>query len=787
MEEVPLFNPKELSKEDIYFYFTGRKGIIKDILEDLEKKTSRQHSLIIGPRGSGKTFSLLYIYYKVEDSPELSSFYIPLRFLEEHYYMTNMEDLLYWVLKNYNDIGGEIELKPRGMETYESLYDKISQVKKEGKRFLLLLDNFDEFVMNFAESEIDQRRLRRVFITEEFFVVIAAASSYFKELEMYDKPLYRHFAPVYLKGLALDEILELIRKRAERDENTQILEKLEDKRFEIKIKAISEMTGGLPRVIHLLYDLISKESFLDVIKTFGSIIDRVSYYYVARLKELSRQQRKIIDAIARSDNAASPKEISEFTGEKIGAVTGQLKKLKDLNIVRVKGVAEKRARYYSLTESLLYMWYVMRYLKQRKHPYIVKFLELWYEKKELEEKALEYFEAVSHYATRGDHRLSYNYAVGLSLIAETLPGDEAKLKAVGGFFKAERYRDCIEEIKPLLEKVDERSRGLLYSTYAICYQKLGELDRALEYFNKSLEISKELGWREGLALAYGGIGVVYEMKDDLDKALEYQNKSLEISKDLGSKEGTAIQYGNIGIVYKIKGDLDKALEYYNKSLKISKVLGSKEGIANQYGNIGIVYRIKGDLDKALEYYNKSLKISKELGSKEGIANQYGNIGIVYKIKGDLDKALEYYNESLEIFKSLKSPKYRVISTYKATVLLEIARRNVEKEDYGRAEETFKEAIELLSMDEETPADVREMVINVLFRGLISILKTHPAFVKKLEPLIKDKFGEVADIFMPIFLAAEISRYDNKKREEMLAKTDDKIKKIIDDLLEIIGK
>lgn len=181
----------------------------------------------------------------------------------------------------------------------------------------------------------------------------------------------------------------------------------------------------------------------------------------------------------------------------------------------------------------------------------------------------------------------------------------------------------------------------------------GELEQALYAWDHLLERTKDKD-KEGESVARGNIGLVYQIKGELDNALDYYEKALELAEELGRKEWIATDLGRIGIVYGIKGELDKALEYFKEALKLNEELGSKEGMASQLGNIGNVYVIKGELEKALEYHDKALKLDEELGNKEGRASQLGNIGVVYQTKGELDKALEYYEKALGIFEDIGS-------------------------------------------------------------------------------------------------------------------------------------
>ncbi len=64
-----------------------------------------------------------------------------------------------------------------------------------------------------------------------------------------------------------------------------------------------------------------------------------------------------------------------------------------------------------------------------------------------------------------------------------------------------------------------------------------------------------------MASDYGNLGIVYQTRGDLDKAIEYYEKSLVINQELGRKEGVAIQYNNLGRVYRTRGDQGKTIEF----------------------------------------------------------------------------------------------------------------------------------------------------------------------------------------------------------------------------------
>ena len=74
-----------------------------------------------------------------------------------------------------------------------------------------------------------------------------------------------------------------------------------------------------------------------------------------------------------------------------------------------------------------------------------------------------------------------------------------------------------------------------------------------------------------LAASYNNIGLVYMQKGELDKALEFYNKALEIKKEKAPNSlSLATSYNNIGMVYRQKGDAARAEEYLKKAEEIKR-------------------------------------------------------------------------------------------------------------------------------------------------------------------------------------------------------------------------
>lgn len=257
----------------------------------------------------------------------------------------------------------------------------------------------------------------------------------------------------------------------------------------------------------------------------------------------------------------------------------------------------------------------------------------------------------------------------LKLALKNVKNDTSKCKILDAIIEAEAdekiwplYNEqlktlCETKLKNLPKTHAEFKFFLKYYGDAInnigyLYNDRGDIQKALEYFHKSLEIREQAGDKQGVGIALNNIGSVYDTQGDLPQALEYYHKSLKLSEETGDKKGMAFAFNNIGFIYDNQGDIPKALEYYNKSIKIKEEIGDKQGLATVFGNIGSIYCNQGNISKGLEYYHKSLQIKEEIGDKKGLGIALRNIGLIYDDQGDFPKALEYYNKSLTILEEI---------------------------------------------------------------------------------------------------------------------------------------
>jgi len=218
------------------------------------------------------------------------------------------------------------------------------------------------------------------------------------------------------------------------------------------------------------------------------------------------------------------------------------------------------------------------------------------------------------------------------------------------------YRQAIKYFK-IAEKyaVSKNALAIVYNWEGSVYDNIGDLNNALLYDNRALSLAIELGDRNGESDDLNNIASIYQDMGKLDKALEFYKKSLALSDE----KGKSTTYNNIATIYYQMGDYKKAIEYMRKGIEINQRFGDYYDLASDYLNLGSVYIKIKDFSKAKYYLEQGLSMEKKIGNLRWLGAAYRYLGKLYLAEGEktlakqnLEKALKYYSlagDKLHVF------------------------------------------------------------------------------------------------------------------------------------------
>ncbi|OYD93622.1 hypothetical protein CDG76_16595 [Nostoc sp. 'Peltigera membranacea cyanobiont' 210A] len=207
-----------------------------------------------------------------------------------------------------------------------------------------------------------------------------------------------------------------------------------------------------------------------------------------------------------------------------------------------------------------------------------------------------------------------------------------------------RFREAIHLYKSTLEITTNYS---VLNQIAYCEHQMGEVDRALNYYQQALNLCPAEDVAE-LASIYHHFGILKATKGEVDEAMALFNQSLSINERIGNVEGKAATLHQLARIYAKKGEVDEAIALFNQSLSINEHIGNVLGKSATLHQLARIYADKGEEEQAIALFNQVLEIDERIGNFQGKAENLHQLGNIYVNKGEVDEAIALYNQSLEI-------------------------------------------------------------------------------------------------------------------------------------------
>ena len=390
-----LYNPERKTKNQLISEFVVRTDVLQEIVHDLESsdmKNPEQHYLIVGQRGIGKTTLLNRIKYAVEDSGRVQNWLIPVLFSEEQYNISELVDVWENIARvledhhDFKDLTKQIASHAYHRHFEETAYEILeTALRKRHKKLLLLIDNIGDFLKKF--SKIDLRRFKEVLQTKSYLRLISGSPFQYKH------PLFEFFKVIKLDELSIPESkLLLARLGKVYDEEKIINPILNDQPG--RIFTLILLTGGLPRIIALLYRVVVDHPHESCLRDTERILDIVTPFYKNRMDGLPAHQQKIVDAIAKNWDPVTIDKLAETIRLDKKNIAAHLRYLRRKQVVEKREFG-KQGHVYQLKERLFNIWYLVRYGRKSEREKMADFIDFsedWWTSFEVERIVRAYFE-----------------------------------------------------------------------------------------------------------------------------------------------------------------------------------------------------------------------------------------------------------------------------------------------------------------------------------------------------------------------------------------------------------
>jgi TPR repeat protein/DNA-binding transcriptional ArsR family regulator len=606
-------------------------------IKSKEYKDPQQHELILGRRGSGKSTLLKRIELELIENPALNKLYIPINLAEEQAGIFRLFDLWEQVIyelnqrHNFNVIIPEFSDFNTEDSYTRGLYEIMHQACiSQGKKIVLLLDNFDRIVENFTD---DGSLLREILINYNEVQIIAGSTRMDEHFWSYDKPFYDFFRVHRLEALSKEEINLLLNHWSDAL-NIPVLKDFV-KNNPGKIENVRILTDGLPRTLQFFIQIVLQNSETDTYQYLKKTMDNVSPLFQERLNTLTAPFRKIIYEMAFIWEACSVKQLVEKTKMESKLISAHLKTLVDKGLVD-KIETSKKQHLYRVSERFFNMWIVVTQgnpEQKRKAKFLSIFLENWYEKTDLRKLAFNHIEKLKSGKIDYEEAIILSKAFSQSRFLGTNERDEVieytkNLKSKNSVLLElpEKFSIVLEKLKKLVENkdyenaikvaetIENEEDGQKYFILAYLYRDQGNNEEAERYYLEAIN--------KGHVNALNNLAVLYKNKGNNEEAEKYYLEAIN--------KGHVSALYNLANLYKIQGKKEDVEKYYLEAINKGHVIA--------LNNLANLYAYQGKKEEAEKYYLKAIN--------KGYVDALCNLAIFYKNQDKNEKAEKYYLEAI---------------------------------------------------------------------------------------------------------------------------------------------
>jgi tetratricopeptide (TPR) repeat protein len=640
--DLTIYNPANKRKEQLIEEFVVRTKLFNNVFDDIKtanNKLPQQHYLLIGQRGSGKTTLIHRIKYAIEDDKDLKNI-IPITLGEEQYGISELVNLWEKIAEILDDYHGFVKL-------YDNIQDNIDkeevcleiitkELSKKNKNIVLFIDNFGDMLKKFSDLEI--KRLREILTTNTNFRLVAASPVMIDQILDYQKPLFEFFKTVPLKGLDNNEITSLLRKLSDLDGSQNKIDNIIENHPE-RIEILRLLTGGVTRTIVSLYRIFIDNVGGTSIRDLQLTLDAVTPLYKHKMDDLPPMQQKIVDAVAKSWDATSVKEIVKATRLESKNISAQLKNLVRSQLIE-KISTGKKNHLYQIKERFFNIWYLMRYGRKydkKRVLWLVRFLESWCTKEELEDRVFSHIHSLQkgefdHYSLviLGEAYLACK-VIGIDIKKElidqykmSLPKDLTKGMTISD---SDIFDSAFEKQKQgkfdlaLNEILEIKDKSRLYNFIGYLYYHLKDYENSIKYY----DLAAQKG--DLLPIDFAIKGSVLRRLDRNKEAIEHLSQAFD--------EGINSSLIELGVTLTEEGDLELAKEKLMIGLDIEEI---KKDSAHYLAH---VYEHENLKKEAIKYFNLALELG-DIRSNICLAKLFNQ-------NDEFENAIKYYNKSLEFY------------------------------------------------------------------------------------------------------------------------------------------
>jgi tetratricopeptide (TPR) repeat protein len=382
---ISRFTPSLMPREVLERIFVARETVLEMVKDRINSAVERQtlnHTLLIGPRGSGKTHLIALAYYHTRDlmsaGNALQVSWLP----EDPWRIAGYRNLLFAILD-----GLEPDVPSLGLtQTEGDLEARLIDIADRNGTVVVLIENFDHVLSRLGE--LGQQQLRHLLQSSQSLLIVATTTRLDRDLSDQAKPFYGYFTTTRLAPFTVAQAQEMLRALAVEAGDHELADQLGTTKTTARLRTISHLAGGQPRLWAALANALTIEQLDSLVELFMTRFDDLTPYYQEQLARLSPQQQLITAELADADHPVHVAELASRLDIDQRSLSKTIAELVDRGwiapvVTPVVELLDRRRTYYELAEPLARISFQIKESRGRPLKIILEFLRSWFDPEEI--------------------------------------------------------------------------------------------------------------------------------------------------------------------------------------------------------------------------------------------------------------------------------------------------------------------------------------------------------------------------------------------------------------------
>lgn len=354
MRANPIFTPAAVPAAELDAATVGRSDVFDTLVRRIRaaaRDGARPHTLLLGPRGSGKTHTLRVATHRAILGRGTANHVLPVMIPEDAFAIGNYLDLLVAAAGVIDAELGEVARAMRRDRDAVGIEAAILDAAA-GRMILLAIENLDRVFD--ALGDTGQGSLRAWVETSTAVMVFATAPTLFPGVASRTMPWYGSFMVETLPALTVADTLSIVRLGARRRADTRLQDFLESSTGADRLAALHRILGGSPRPWQILAGVADVPTLDAVDPAVDIVLDQLAPHYQQRLWELPAGEQRLIVEVALGDGPRTVSDLAAAVGVSNQSAATALGRLTASHwVASTKSDTDRRSSWYDVNDPLL--------------------------------------------------------------------------------------------------------------------------------------------------------------------------------------------------------------------------------------------------------------------------------------------------------------------------------------------------------------------------------------------------------------------------------------------------